>query len=47
MEGERVWEEWPPQERKELVWRLLEGLGEVPRREHARNDEDVSPAIQS
>jgi beta-lactamase class D len=32
MEGERVWEEWPPQERKELVWEILEELGVVPGR---------------
>jgi hypothetical protein len=32
MEGERVWEEWPPQERKGLVWEILEELGVVPGR---------------
>lgn len=30
MEGERVWEEWPPRQRTELVWRILEALEEGP-----------------
>ena len=30
MEGERVWEEWPPDRRAELVERILLGLGALP-----------------